>query len=160
MKVWSLVGQHQLTCLMHRRTRVPHGSLAFIRPAQQLRWQFTQWATTWSQACRYRIGLAWNAALLPIARPHFAAIAMAGRVAFVPQTFVAKQIGRSEHQVSGLRRKTQGIVPDVFRPEMDAPTTLRFRSGQRGRTSTGHGAGSKHAGVSYLRHFSLVQPYF
>lgn len=160
VKVCEFVGQHQLTCLMHRRTRVPHCSLAFIRPARQLRWQFTQWATTWSQACRYRIGLAWNAALLPIARPHFAVVALAERVAFVPQRIVTKQIGCGEHQVCGLRKKTQGIVPDVFRPEKEAPTTLHSCSGQRGQTSRCHSAGLKHAGVSFLRHFSLVQPYF
>lgn len=155
-KVFEFVGQHQLTCLMHRRTRVPHRSLAFIRPARQLRWQFTQWATTWSQACRYRIGLAWNAALLPIARSHFANVALAEPVAFVPQRIVAKQIDSGEHQVCGLRRKTRGIVPDVFRPETDAPT-LPLLACHLGRT---HGARSVHTGVSFLRHFSLVQPYF
>lgn len=121
------VGQHQLTCLMHRRTCVPHRSLTSNRSARQLRRQFTQWATTWSQACRYRIGLEWIAARLPIGRPHDRAT----KVAFASPRIVAKQFGRCEHQVCGLRTKTRGIVPDVVRPETEAPTLrLPALSGQ------------------------------
>jgi hypothetical protein len=144
---------------MHRCTRVPLRTLTQNHPARQLRGQFTQWATTLSQACRYRIGLAWNAALLPIARPHFAAVTLAERVAFVPQRIVAKQFGCSEHQVCGLRRKTRGIVPDAVRPETEAPT-LRTCTNQRSQVDGYQRAGLAHAGVSFLRHFSLVQPYF
>ena len=128
---------------MHRRTRV------LLTPAQELsarttREQFIQPATTASQACRYRIGLAGRAAHLAGAN----GVANASRI-------VAKQFCRHEHLLSGLRKQERGIVPDVVRMELDAPSQL---AGSKGAAS--QRAGLEHAGVCFLRHFSLAQPYF
>ena len=128
---------------MHRRTRVLLTRTQDLS-ARTTREQFMRLATTGSQACRYRIGLAENAAQLAGAN----GVANASRI-------VAKQFCRNEHLLSGLRMHERGIVPDVVRMELDAPLQ---HAGSKGAAS--QRTGLQHAGVCFLRHFSLVQPYF
>lgn len=146
---------------MHRRTQVLLSPMAQTMSAQTMRGHYRARATTASRACRYRIGLAGN--VVPVSTNlmtnHGARFPVAntsgnahGDLPGVPGSgfqIVAKQFGCSEHQVLGLRTKTQGIVPDVVRAEWDAPSRPLNAS-----------ASLEHAGVCFLRHFSLAQPYF
>lgn len=165
---------------MHRRTPVPHRTLARNLSARTVRTQcahtrpqFAQPATTESLACRYRLGRIFSAGCVAVVSRVvpasgvvpantqaglFGTARMSYSVANAPQ-FVAKPFDRCEHQDCGLRRKSglhpkpTGIAPDVVRPELDSPSqpcSKRFSQHMK----------MDHVGVCFLPHFSLVQPYF
>ena len=135
---------------MHRRTRVLLTTPAQSLSSRLLRGQFIVPAITLRQACRYRIGLAEKTAHMSLSGgTKTSAVANAPKIRSCERRIVAKQFGRFEHQVLSLRMQERGINPDVVRTESEAPS--QRRSG---------GADLELAGACFLRHFSLVQPYF
>ena len=136
--------RNQSTCLMHRRTSVfqTHSEFSSSAKAAQSptgkRWLSFVWATPPARIGRYTLELFCGATRI--------------RTLSLPARIMNNQSGRCEHQAAQFRRNKRGIAPDVVRPELETPLSPRSRAARQFR--------SEIAGVYFLRHFSLVQPYF